>query len=375
MFSVNLSPGITLFTGSNGIGKTTILEAVSLLGNGRSFRPAKNEDFIQKSKESAALSAKIRQDGLDSELSVKIYTAGKKFFLDGKLVRKLSSIHHLVPSVVFSPNDHQIIDGDSAERKNFLNRAASIYDWSYAEVLSDFNKVLLQRNKLLKQLQEEGAHPAAAAELLYSWDEQLVHFGTELCYKRNHYLRNLLGRVKNEYQRIAQREDSFDLAYQAFGDEHFPTNCSQNEIKNYFAQHLRGALRRDLAIGSTSVGPHKDDILLTLNGNRAKFYGSQGERRTCALALRLGEVALFKEKHKRSPVLLIDDVSSELDNERRNSLVELLHQESEQVLITATELPSALMRELDKNFTHFDLQEMREGKHGYHGKNVELHSG
>ena len=118
---------------------------------------------------------------------------------------------------------------------------------------------------------------------------------------------------------------------------------------------VKDSLRRDLAVGSTSIGPHKDEILLTLNGNKVKFYASQGEKRTCALAMRLGELALFRTKLKKPPMLLFDDVSSELDQARRQSLVELLQKENTQVLITATELPSTLMGDVGKVFEHLDL--------------------
>ena len=133
-------------------------------------------------------------------------------------------------------------------------------------------------------------------------------------------------------------------------------------IHKIFSFALKDSLRRDLVVGTTSAGPHKDEILLTLGGNKVKFYGSQGEKRTCALALRLGEVALFKEKHRRAPVLLIDDVSSELDSNRRRSLVELLQKEDAQVFITATELPSTLMKDLGKSFQHWDLVALGEDR-------------
>src|SRR5262249_36329032 len=145
------------------------------------------------------------------------------------------------------------------------------------------------------------------------------------------------------------------LTYEAFGDEDFSCPETEAEVREIFVKKTRDSLRRDLASGSTQVGPHKDEILLTLNGNKAKFYASQGEKRTCALALRLGELSLFRAKLQKPPMLLFDDVSSELDQNRRHSLVELLRKENTQVLITATELPSSLMGDVGRMFEHLDL--------------------
>src|SRR5262249_3728897 len=161
-----------------------------------------------------------------------------------------------------------------------------------------------------------------------------------------------------EYSRISHTSDAFTLQYEPFGEEAFNLGQNEAEIRAQFAEMLKDSLRRDLAIGSTQIGPHKDEILLILNGNKVKFYGSIGEKRTCALALRLGELDLFRAKLQKMPVLLFDDVSSELDRTRRQSLVELLRDEDTQVFITATELPSTLMEDLAKRFEHIDLDSL-----------------
>jgi DNA replication and repair protein RecF len=346
-----IGEGITVFTGGNGIGKTTILEAVSLLGSGRSFRAAKNIDFILKSEEQAFIQGSLEQSGLHTDLEVRIYPQGKKIFVDSKLAKSTKILFDLLPTIVFSPGDHRIIEGDSSDRKVFLNRAASNLDWEYLEDLNHYNKALLQRNRALKD-QGESPH---LEDLLHPWDEQLVQYGSRLMARRNFYLSGLQPWAAEEYRRLASSKDDFKLIYQPFGeDEIFPCDI-EDEIRENFTEKLKDSLRRDRVVGSTQVGPHKDEILLTLNGNKVKFYGSQGEKRTCALALRLGELALFRQKVRKTPVLLFDDVSSELDSARRRSLVDLLRKENTQVLITATELPSSLMSDVGKNFDQLDL--------------------
>ncbi|RYZ98842.1 MAG: DNA replication/repair protein RecF, partial [Proteobacteria bacterium] len=356
--SLTLSPDITVFTGRNGIGKTTILEAIALLGSGRSFRSARNLDFVQKKEEAAVIKGEASNSGLISDLEVRIYPQSKKIFVDNKLAKSAKQLIDLLPTIVFSPADHRIIEGDSTDRKQFLNRAAINVDWEYQEDLNNYNKALQQRNRILKDQGEAIASSGRSAliDTLAIWDEQLVHHGSRLIARRNFYLSDLKPFLNIEYGKISQSSDQCDLAYQPFGEENEPVPCdTEAEIKNYFAQRLRDSLRRDCFSGSSQVGPHKDEIQLTLNGNKVKFYGSQGEKRTCALALRLGELALFRAKLRRMPILLFDDVSSELDSVRRQSLVQLLQEEKTQVLITATELPSSLMDDVGKTFEQRDL--------------------
>jgi len=358
---LDLSPEITVFTGRNGIGKTTILEAVSLLGSGRSFRSARNLDFVQKREEAAILKGHVNNYGLTSDLEVRIYPQSKKVFVDEKLAKTSKQLIDILPTIVFSPGDHRIIEGDSTDRKQFLNRAAINVDWEYQDDLNAYNKALQQRNRVLKDQGEAiiSSGRAALLDVLAIWDEQLIHYGSRLIARRNFYLSDLRPHLTNEYAKISQSSDHCDLAYQPFGEDDEPVPCdTEAEIRTNFAQRLRDSLRRDCFSGSSQVGPHKDEIQLTLNGNRVKFYGSQGEKRTCALALRLGELALFRAKVHRMPVLLFDDVSSELDSARRQSLVQLLQEEKTQVLITATELPSSLMDDVGKTFEQLALSSL-----------------
>lgn len=353
--SLSLNSGITVFTGKNGIGKTSVLEAISILGSGRSFRNGKNLDFIKKGEEAAHISGEVNSSGLETQIKVRIYPQGKKIFLDDKLAKSTNSLLELLPIIVFSPADHRIVDGDSLDRKQFLNRAAANVDWDYVEDSHHYNRVLQQRNRILKDAVSESWPMGRLVDVLASWDEQLLTYGSRLMVRRFYYLSDLTEKVSEEYRRISLSEDSFQLTYEPFGDEQEKPAETEAETREKFAQRIKDSLRRDLASGSTQVGPHKDEILLTLNGNKVKFYGSQGEKRTCALALRLGELTLFRAKLKKPPMLLFDDVSSELDQSRRHSLVELLKKENTQVLITATELPSTLMGDVGKSFEHLDL--------------------
>ncbi len=357
---LNLSEQITVFTGKNGIGKTSILEAISLLGSGRTFRNAKNLDFIHRKEEASVVRGKIEASGLSTNVEIRIYPQGKKVFVDEKLAKSTKQLFELLPVIIFSPGDHQIIEGDSTERKQFINRAAANFDWEYLEDLSKYNKALLQRNRVLKDALKYGWSNVEAQDLLQPWDQQLVEFGSKLLVRRAYFVDEIQPWAASEYQRLAQTKDEFQITYEPMGEATIYPMVNVNEVQEIFWKKLNDSLRRDLLLGSTQIGAHKDEFLLTLNGNKVKFYGSQGEKRTCALALRLGELALFREKMKKMPVLLFDDVSSELDSIRRHSLVELLRKENTQVLITATELPSSLMGDVGKNFEQLDLHQVGE---------------
>jgi DNA replication and repair protein RecF len=353
---------ISVFTGSNGTGKTSVLEAVSLLGSTRSFRPGKNEDFILRGQDTSLVQAEVDSDGLANSVRMEIVSGGKKLFVDDKHYRRIERPLSGLASIVFSPGDHHIIEGDASERRLFLNRAAANLDPTYLDVLSRYNKALQQRNGLLKKLKTSGAGVGTAANHLRVWDEQLIELGLSLLMQRKAYLDALAPRVKNEYQRISQKKDIFEVVYEPFSSEKvdFGTESFLENARDFFVSSLNANIDRDLVLQSTSIGPHRDEIQLILNGNKVKFYASQGERRTCALALRLGEVSLFRQIRKKAPVLLMDDISSELDSARRKSLVELLQQEDSQVLLTATELPTDLMRDAGEKFFHWDLERMQE---------------
>ncbi|MCO5144360.1 MAG: DNA replication and repair protein RecF [Oligoflexia bacterium] len=349
-----LDKGITVFTGSNGTGKTTVLEAISLLSSGKSFRLGKNIDFI-KTDESTALIKAAENGQYNDEISISIQSSGKRISINNKAIKSAKSLLMKNPTVIFTPSDHYIIEGDSSYRKQWLNRAISNLDYEYLDLCTDFQKILTQRNKILKDSTKYSWSIHKINDLMHPWNQQLAPLILNIVKKRDNYLNLISEFIKNEYENISQTKDYFSLSYLPFGKEDFPIKLNElSEEKVH--QFLNNSLQQDIYSGSTNFGPHKDEILLILNGKKVKFYGSQGEKRTCVLSLRLGELNLFKKQSQILPILLFDDVSSELDSKRRKSLVDLLRTENTQVFITATELPSTLMRELDSSFVHIELE-------------------
>jgi DNA replication and repair protein RecF len=228
---LSLQSEITVFTGSNGIGKTSILEAICILGSGRSFRNGKNADFIKKNEEAAYISGEVSNLGLETNIKVRIYPQGKKIFLDDKLAKSTEKLWELLPVIVFSPADHKIIDGDSLDRKQFLNRAALNVDWDYGNDLQAFNKVLSQRNRILRDAGAESWSQNRLLDVLSTWDEQLITYGSRLILRRHYYLTDLAPKVLEEYRRISVSADSFEMRYESFGDEDLKTPETEEEAR------------------------------------------------------------------------------------------------------------------------------------------------
>lgn len=360
--SLNFTSGISVITGPNGAGKTSILEAVALLGSGKSFRQAKSRDFVKVGALFGQVRGSINHQGLNSEVKIEIRPQSKRIQLNDKPIRQLRALHAILPFVVFSPSDHRIVEGDASDRRHFLNQALSVYDDDYADILAEYNRSLVQRNQLLKALRESPQGFSRAASETEVWDVALARTGAQLLAKRREYLAQLGTRAKQEYFRIANKDQSFTLAYLAMSqDEALVPWQNDQEREEFLLKKWKDSLRQDLASGTTNFGPHKDELRLILDANEAKFYGSQGEKRTGVLALRLAEVELLRKKQILPPVLLVDDVSSELDSTRRQALVDLLRQEELQVFLTSTELPSALVDATNRPYEHLDLEKLGVG--------------
>jgi DNA replication and repair protein RecF len=361
---LNFSKQIVLITGKNGAGKTSILESLCLLGSGRSFRIGKNIDFVRRTAPFAQVQARISNSSLENDLSLQIFPNGKKIFVDGKQIRSNRGLAKILPAIVFTPGDHSIAEGDSSERRNFLQRAMMVWDPSSIDLMTSFSRALLQRNRILKTAQSEAWSLSRTEEELIPWTDSFLNYSVQLLELRRTYLESFAPWAQQEYSRIAQTQETFGVSYQALGEETALVWKDRPELAEKIRKTVSDSLRQDYYSGSTQRGPHRDEILLTLNGNKVRFYASQGEKRTCALALRLGELALFRAQWGRMPVLLFDDVSSELDRARRQSLVELLQGENTQVFITATEPPAQLLEvlgmDLNGGVEQLNLDALRE---------------
>jgi DNA replication and repair protein RecF len=326
------APGLSLLWGGNGAGKTNLLEAILLACRGESPRAQLDEHLISWESDHAQVAAELRR--ADRELRVEVMLGrqeGKRFRVNGLPKRRGE-----VPvggAVYFCATDLEIVQGDPSVRRRFLDEELGWMSRSYYWNLHHYRRALAQRNRLLRE-----AAGAAPAQGLDTWADQLVRFGAQLVHSRLAFLRELEARARVAHAAVAQENPALALSYQ-FSEGGLPSpdraraeepraGKGEPESEEALGRELRAALlaRRgeELRRGMTLAGPHRDDFSLTLEDRPARLFASQGEQRTLALALRLGLAEMIEGREGEPPLLLLDDVFSELDPARRARLLSAL---------------------------------------------------
>jgi DNA replication and repair protein RecF len=314
--AAELRPGrqMTLLYGLNGQGKTNLLEAVYLLGTGRSFRSVKTPDLIRQGMPTAAVSGLIQASGVASELTVQMAGAARRVTIDGKPVQRSAELHGKLAAVVFSPDDTAMVKQGPETRRRYLDRALYTSDAAFLRDYHDYYRTLKQRNALLR---------GGIAAGLDVWTEQLVASGGRLMQHRRQYVAQLLPLVQEHYRRIAGGRETVELAYRPDCDHRLQEQLDQCRAT-------------DLRRGVTGRGPHRDDLTFLIDGQALKTFGSQGQQRSFVLALKLAELDHLQQTFGEPPLMLLDDIASELDRERIHNLLDFLRQRQVQVLITTT---------------------------------------
>jgi DNA replication and repair protein RecF len=322
---VELSPTFTAVLGRNGAGKTNLLEAVSWLASLSSFRGAASSAMVREGAEFAVVRAEVERDGRELLLEAQLAAAGRnRVMLNRQPLRQARDLLGALRVTVFTPDDLVVVKGGPAERRRFVDEALVARRPKLAALRSELDRVLRQRNSLLKQagyrLDE------AAALTLDVWDDRLATAGEALTSERLSLLAELEPRLNATYGALAGSEATLSLVYES----------SWRSVG--LAEALQNGRQDDLRRGISTVGPHRDDVGVQLNGLPARTHASQGEQRTLALALRLSVHDLVAAAAGSSPVLLLDDVFSELDPVRSAALLENLP-DGQVLLTTAGGLP------------------------------------
>ncbi|MGL5405943.1 MAG: DNA replication/repair protein RecF [Propionibacteriaceae bacterium] len=344
-----LKPGVTVFVGLNGQGKTNLIEAIDYLATLRSHRVATEAPLVKAGAESAVVRARI-EAGLDDSRNVLLeveITPGKanRARLNRSPLPRTRDILGILRSVVFSPEDLAIIKGDPSERRRFLDELV-VSRWPrMAGIKQDYDRVLKQRNALLKAMSGKSRNRHEDSEIAQStltvWDEQLASLGAELLAARLDTLTDVVPYAATAYERIAPTNNVIAATYISSID--LAGTCDPASLKEALLQGMKQKSAAEIARGVSLVGPHRDDILLTLGELPAKGYASHGESWSFALALKLGSFELLRAD-RIEPVLILDDVFAELDLTRRERLAESVLI-AEQVLVTAAvgaDVPVAL---------------------------------
>lgn len=304
---VEFSPGVNIFFGDNAQGKTNLLEAVYVSGTSRSHKGSKDKDLIRFGQEEAHIRLFFRKNDLSHRLDFHLrQRKAKGIAVDGVPIRRLAELFGMLHVVFFSPEDLSIIKSGPAERRRFMDMEMSQLDRGYYSLLVSYNKLLQERNNLLKQI---GFVPSLR-ETLDGWDVQLIEKGGEIVRRREAFLEKVA---------LMMREIHGGLTG---GTEDILVHYDRNIAPEDYGNALMANRERDIRTGTTSVGPHRDDIGFSVNGTDIRRYGSQGQQRTAALSLKLSQIRLIEEISGEKPVLLLDDVLSELDHHRQNYLLD-----------------------------------------------------
>lgn len=334
--NINFAAQINILLGANAQGKTNLIEAIYYLAIGRAYRSVRENQLLKWGQQYFVIAGEIDNKIGKSRIKISfreqnaVSSASKELKINGIKIRKMADFFGNLTAVLFAPEDLYIVKGSPAERRKFLDNDISQVSPSYFLKLQQYNKILTQRNHLLKRIakREKGF-----AELEI-WNMQFVEKSADIIQKRLHVLEKLTPLTRLMQRKLTGGQENLEFKY-LFNRQKEIKNG--DDIKELVYEEMKKVKNDELIRGITLCGPHRDDLLLTLNNINLKSYGSQGQHRTAVLAIKLAELEFFKGESGEYPLLLLDDVLSELDRERREHLINIIQEKAIQCFITTTE--------------------------------------
>ncbi|WP_338553779.1 DNA replication/repair protein RecF [Paenibacillus sp. KS-LC4] len=330
---------VNLFVGPNAQGKTNLLEAIFALALTKSHRTSKDKELIGWEADSARLQGTVDKRYGTAQLELLLSTQGKKAKINGLEQRKLSNFIGSLNVVMFAPEDLEIVKGTPGVRRRFLDMEIGQVQPGYLHTLQQYGKVLVQRNNYLKT-----ASPSSMQQtMLDVWNTQLAELGVKIMKKREHFIHKLQRWAEQIHSGITAGSEQLTITYRPSLGSGEPED--ESVLFEQFMIKLTQVKDQEIRRGMSLVGPHRDDLAFFINGKEASVYGSQGQQRTTALSLKLAEIELIAEEIGEYPLLLLDDVLSELDQHRQTQLIETF-QSKVQTFITTTGLESVNISKL-----------------------------
>jgi DNA replication and repair protein RecF len=326
--AVEFSNNVNIFIGANAQGKTNILESIYIGAMGRSHRTHEENDLIRWQQTAGIVEIMFKRQDTENVLTFKFIKDQIKEILVNSHPVKIRELIGLLNVVLFSPEDLLLIKGAPQLRRKFLDVEISQANPAYYRQLLQYNRIISQRNHLLKKIRERKADSG----LLDTWDEQMARSAVSVINKRFEAVKKFNMLANLMHRKLTANKENLTVSYYLQGSE---ANQPQ-DLYSFYRNSLQDMRQTDIMRGNTGIGPHRDDLVLLVNGQNLRIFGSQGQQRTGVLALKLAELEFIKSETGEYPVLLLDDVMSELDGSRREHLIAFIRDKI-QTFITATD--------------------------------------
>ncbi|GIW23099.1 MAG: DNA replication and repair protein RecF [Candidatus Sericytochromatia bacterium] len=327
----NIDKKRILFIGDNAQGKTNILEAIYILSFGNSYRKGKESDLIKFGHNECALFCELDTVLSTKKISLLIRKNSQKSIkIDGNVIKKTSDLVGNLKIVFFNVEDLNLIKGAPSDRRAFIDKVLSQIHEGYYYQLQVYNKLLQQKNITLKSLKDLSNKDHSLLDIL---DEEIAEISSKIYFNRISFINEILEFINNFHSKISGLDEKVDIKYEFS----IPNLDFRNNLKEQILKYIENNRFKEIMRGQSLYGPHRDDITFYINSNDAKIFSSQGQQRTLVLALKLSEIKYINKKTKQLPILLLDDVMAELDNNRQNNLLELIGNDT-QTFITTTHL-------------------------------------
>lgn len=327
-FSIDFSGNMTVLTGKNGTGKTNIIESIYFASVGKSFRTSNDEELIRLNKEEGTILLDFSVRGVTHEIKIKLSRNKGKKILINETATKKRELMGMFRTVLFTPDDLQLIKGAPQNRRRFIDLEISQVSPRYYEEILRYGRAVQQRNAAFKEARFHGFTADVDVDV---WDMQIAKGASYIVKKRMETIRKINEIVSSMELLLTDEKESILIKYRKSG------NQEERFDEEWYLEKLALAREEDSRFCHTSVGPHRDDLIFLMNGNDISSYGSQGQQRTAILSMKLAELEFVKKETGEYPLLLLDDVGSELDKERRNTLFSYLTKKEIQTIITTTD--------------------------------------
>lgn len=327
--NINFQKNINIIIGNNAQGKTNILESIYTLALTKSYRTTNDSNLIRMNQEKFIITGEIKEDKVFKKLSLELYKNNKTAKINDNIITKISNYIGNLYVILSSPDDLQMIKGTPLERRNFLNIEISQLSSNYIKKHNEYNKILKMRNDYLKLIYTNSLSDYNYLEVLTN---NLIERAVDIYIERNNFINKINENLTNIYEDITGIKE-LKMVYQPNVEFN---NFEKEEIIRVLKEKYKKNQQREIVLGMTLYGPHRDDFSFTLEGNDLKIFGSQGQQKLAFIALKFSEIPIFEEKTNTKPIILLDDIFSELDKTRKNKLIQYINDDY-QVIITAND--------------------------------------